>query len=126
MLTAVAHVAASRPSAVQHPLAPAPTEQQREKPPPPTMLGLLTSTVGMPQPAADANPTVHRLNQLFDAGHPSNDVSRAGLVVHQHDNTEGWERGIYMPQADSGFAERWSTSFVSRQYPGTYLSLIHI
>ena len=94
MLTAVAHVAASpRPAAVQHPLAPAP---------------------------ADANPTVHRLNQLFDAGHPSNDVSRAGLVVHQHDNTEGWDSGIYMPQADSGFAERWSTSFVSRQYPGTY------
>jgi hypothetical protein len=95
--TAVAHVAASRPAAMQHPLAPAHSAS-----------------------STDANSTVHRLNQLFDAGHPSNGVSRAGLVVHQHDNTEGWDSGIYMPQADSGFAERWSTSLVSRQYPGTY------
>jgi hypothetical protein len=74
--------------------------------------------------SADANSavpmTVHRLNQLFDAGHPSNNVSRAGLVVHQHDNTEGWDTGIYMPQVDSGFAERWSTSVVNRRIPGTY------
>jgi hypothetical protein len=77
-----------------------------------------------PGASADANSTVpmtvHRLNQLFDAGHPSNNVTRAGIVVHQHDNTEGWDTAIYMPQADTGFAERWSTSLVSRRYPGTY------
>lgn len=70
--------------------------------------------------SADSNYTVHRLNQLFDAGHPSNSVAHAGLVVHQHDNTEGWDAAIYKPQTDSGFAERWSASLVSRLFPGTY------
>ena len=57
---------------------------------------------------------------MYEEGRPSNDLAEAGLMVHQHDNTEGWNDGVYRPQEDSGFASHWSMSFISRQYPGTY------
>ena len=110
MLTLAASCAANRP-ATQQPLAPASGDSNY------TVHRLDHSNY----PYTNyTNYTVHRLNELFEAGHPSNSVARAGLVVHQHDNTEGWDAAIYRPQTDSGFAERWSTSLVSRLFPGTY------
>ena len=62
--------------------------------------------------------SLHQLNQLYEEGRPSNDPLKAGLMVHQHDNTEGWNGAVYRPQGV--FAQHWSTSIISRKYPGTY------
>lgn len=86
MLTLAASCAANRPaSATQQPLAPA------------SRIGRFQRHSAQAEPfdlslhQLHQNYTVHRLNELFEAGHPSNSVARAGLVVHQHDNTEGWD-----------------------------------
>ena len=44
--------------------------------------------------------SVSKLNQLYAEGHATNDVTKAGLLVHQHDNTEkGWGQDalLYAP-----------------------------
>ena len=68
-------------------------------------------------------PTVKRLNELFENGKPSNDLSEVGLVVHCADATERpgqpWlpcETGV-CSQFSSGW---WSASIISRKLPTTF------
>ena len=68
-------------------------------------------------------PTVERLNELFENGKPSTDLSEVGLVVHCADATERpgqpWlpcETGV-CSQFSTGW---WSASIISRKLPTTF------
>ena len=58
------------------------------------------------------------VNWLYDTGHPTNNISEAGLLIHQHDNTERKDENIYTPGRK--FRYHWATSLINRQMPGLY------
>ena len=58
------------------------------------------------------------VNRLYDTGHPTNNISEAGLLIHQHDNTERKDENIYTPGRK--FRYHWATSLINRQMPGLY------
>jgi hypothetical protein len=92
------------------------------------------------------NLTLANINWLYNNGSPSNDASHAGLLVHQHDNTEegrkrvaadterGWawawaHQAIFKPAGHIPLKDKggriqgyWATSLVNRQLPGLYNS----
>jgi len=58
------------------------------------------------------------INRLYDTGHPTNNISEAGLLIHQHDNTERKGENVYTPGWK--FRYHWATSLINRQMPGLY------
>ena len=73
--------------------------------------------------------TVDALNRLYDEGRPSNDVAEAGLLIHQHDNTEvngclpPCDRDDYdgtAPMFEPGERRYFATSVINRGMPGLY------
>lgn len=76
-----------------------------------------------PQVPEDPWPTVEKLNEMFENGKPSNDLTEVGLIVHCADATERpgqpWvpcETGS-CSQFSSGW---WSGSIISRTLPTTF------
>ena len=59
-----------------------------------------------------------QINRLYDTGHPTNNISEAGLLIHQHDNTERKGENVYTPGWK--FRYHWATSLINRQMPGLY------
>ncbi len=70
--------------------------------------------------SARFNLTLAELNHMYNHGTPSNAVSLVGLLVHQHDNTEGESEshGVFKPGPN--FQHHWATSIISRRLPGLY------
>ena len=73
--------------------------------------------------------TVEAINQMYEEGRPSNDVAQAGLLIHQHDNTEvdgclpPCQRDDYdgtAPMFEPGEREYFATSVINRDLPGLY------
>ena len=62
--------------------------------------------------------SLNDVNRLYDTGHPTNNISEAGLLIHQHDNTERKDENIYTPGRK--FRYHWATSLINRQMPGLY------
>ena len=80
-------------------------------------------------PPPVTNPIVHRLNARFAAGVPTSNMSAAGVLVHQFDNTEGGDDAMdemWLPcPADcyghscwcAPYRDRWSASLISATTP---------
>jgi hypothetical protein len=62
--------------------------------------------------------TVEGINHLYRFGRPSNNVTEAGLLIHQHDNTERRSESIYKPGLK--FRYHWATSLINQKMPGLY------
>jgi hypothetical protein len=63
--------------------------------------------------------SLNRINKAYAEGKASNDMSKAGLLVHQHDNTEqGWgaDSSIYKPGGKPFFA----TTITNKKIKGLY------
>ena len=63
--------------------------------------------------------SIKNLNKWYEDGKASNNVSKAGLLVHQHDNTEkGWgaDAMLYKPGGKPFFA----TTIINHQLKGLY------
>ena len=68
-------------------------------------------------------PTVGKINEMFENGKPSNDLSEVGLVVHCVDATE--RQGQPWLPCDTGICSQfssgwWSGSIISRRLPMTF------
>ena len=64
--------------------------------------------------------SIDDINRFYDDGHPSNDMEKVGLWVHQHDNTEAFGRHLlYMP-GDNQFQEFFAGSIINRDLPALY------
>ena len=84
---------------------------------------LPTHFAAAPRVPEEPWPTVERLNEMFENGKPSNDLTEVGLIVHCIDDTERphqpWlpcETGT-CSQFSSGW---WSGSIISRMLPTTF------
>lgn len=63
--------------------------------------------------------TLAQLNKLYKEGRPSNDVTEAGLLVHQHDNTEGVGAMVYEASNEES-KDFFATSIVNMDLSGLY------
>ena len=69
--------------------------------------------------AARTRPSLNELNKLYKEGRPSNDLTKAGLLIHQHDNTEGVGGMVYEAN-DDDTKDFFATSMVNMDLSGLY------
>lgn len=89
-------------------------------PPPPCYIPSPPPRPPPSPPSAPPMPIVDQLNMRFKAGKPSDDVSRAGVLVHQFDGQEDWAKR-WMPCSSTEtwcqhFHDRFATSIIAADY----------
>lgn len=62
--------------------------------------------------------TLSDINRMYRDGRPSNDIAKAGLFVHQHDNSEKWDSPLYDVREPNW--PHWAGSLVNQNISGLY------